>query len=287
MAWFRKEKKPRQRVREKLEIPPDAWEKCEACGLTDLREKFIRNLNVCPSCDFHRRIRAIEYANILLDDGSLEETEVDMKSIDPLSFPEYPARLKKALTNVGDGDAILTCTGLLGEMPVNLGVMDFAFMGGSMGSVVGEKIARLGQRSLERKYPLVIISASGGARMQEGVLSLMQMAKAAAMLSQLAERRIPYVSILTNPTTGGVSASYAMLGDAILAEPGAVIGFAGPRVIKQTIGQDLPEGFQTAEFLLDHGIVDSVSHRRDLKKTVGQLLRHMSGKPAATGWATS
>ena len=287
MAWFRKEKKPRQRVREKLEIPPDAWEKCEACGHTDLREKFIRNLNVCPSCDFHRRIRAIEYANILLDDGSLEETEVDMKSIDPLSFPEYPARLKKALTNVGDGDAILTCTGLLGEMPVNLGVMDFAFMGGSMGSVVGEKIARLGQRSLERKYPLVIISASGGARMQEGVLSLMQMAKAAAMLSQLAERRIPYVSILTNPTTGGVSASYAMLGDAILAEPGAVIGFAGPRVIKQTIGQDLPEGFQTAEFLLDHGIVDSVSHRRDLKKTVGQLLRHMSGKPAATGWATS
>ena len=287
MAWFRKEKKPRQRVREKLEIPPDAWEKCEACGNTDLREKFIRNLNVCPSCDFHRRIRAIEYANILLDDGSLEETEVDMKSIDPLSFPEYPARLKKALTNVGDGDAILTCTGLLGEMPVNLGVMDFAFMGGSMGSVVGEKIARLGQRSLERKYPLVIISASGGARMQEGVLSLMQMAKAAAMLSQLAERRIPYVSILTNPTTGGVSASYAMLGDAILAEPGAVIGFAGPRVIKQTIGQDLPEGFQTAEFLLDHGIVDSVSHRRDLKKTVGQLLRHMSGKPAATGWATS
>ena len=287
MAWFRKEKKPRQRVREKLEIPPDAWEKCEACGNTDLREKFIRNLNVCPSCDFHRRIRAIEYANILLDDGSLEETEVDMKSVDPLSFPEYPARLKKALTNVGDGDAILTCTGLLGEMPVNLGVMDFAFMGGSMGSVVGEKIARLGQRSLERKYPLVIISASGGARMQEGVLSLMQMAKAAAMLSQLAERRIPYVSILTNPTTGGVSASYAMLGDAILAEPGAVIGFAGPRVIKQTIGQDLPEGFQTAEFLLDHGIVDSVSHRRDLKKTVGQLLRHMSGKPAATGWATS
>ncbi len=287
MAWFRKEKKPRQRVREKLEIPPDAWEKCEACGHTDLREKFIRNLNVCPACDFHRRIRAIEYANILLDDGSLEETEVDMKSIDPLSFPEYPARLKKALTNVGDGDAILTCTGLLGEMPVNLGVMDFAFMGGSMGSVVGEKIARLGQRSLERKYPLVIISASGGARMQEGVLSLMQMAKAAAMLSQLAERRIPYVSILTNPTTGGVSASYAMLGDAILAEPGAVIGFAGPRVIKQTIGQDLPEGFQTAEFLLDHGIVDSVSHRRDLKKTVGQLLRHMSGKPAATGWATS
>jgi acetyl-CoA carboxylase carboxyl transferase subunit beta len=287
MAWFRKEKKPRRPSRERLEIPADAWEKCEACGHTDLREKFIRNLNVCPECDFHRRIRAAEYVAILLDDGSVEETESDLRSTDPLGFPEYPQRLKKALAGVGDTDAILTVGGTLGEMPVNLGVMDFAFMGGSMGSVVGEKIARLGQRSLERKYPLVIVSASGGARMQEGVLSLMQMAKTAAVLAQLAERRIPYVSILTNPTTGGVSASYAMLGDAILAEPGAVIGFAGPRVIKQTIGQDLPEGFQTAEFLLDHGMVDSVVHRRDLKKTVGQLLRHMSGKPAASGWAST
>jgi acetyl-CoA carboxylase carboxyl transferase subunit beta len=177
-------------------------------------------------------------------------------------------------------------SGLLGGLPVNLGVMDFSFMGGSMGSVVGEKIARLGQRSLEKKYPLIIISASGGARMQEGVLSLMQMAKTSAMLSQLHERRIPYVSILTNPTTGGVSASYAMLGDAIIAEPGAVIGFAGARVIKQTLGQDLPEGFQTAEFLLEHGMVDSVVHRRDLKATLGRLLRHMSGKPAAQGWDT-
>ena len=181
---------------------------------------------------------------------------------------------------------MVTVSGTLGEMPLNIGVMDFAFMGGSMGSVVGEKLARLGQRSLERKYPLVIVSASGGARMQEGVLALRQMAKVSAMLSMLAERRIPYISILTNPTTGGVSASYAMLGDAILAEPGAVIGFAGPRVIKQTIGQDLPEGFQTADFLLDHGMLDSVVHRRDLKRTVGQLLRHMSGKPAATGWTS-
>jgi acetyl-CoA carboxylase carboxyl transferase subunit beta len=172
-------------------------------------------------------------------------------------------------------------------MPVNIGAMDFAFMGGSMGSVVGEKIARLGQRSLEKKWPLILISASGGARMQEGVLSLMQMAKTSALLAQLSERRIPYVSILTNPTTGGVSASYAMLGDAILAEPGAVIGFAGPRVIKQTLGQDLPEGFQTAEFLLTHGMVDRVVHRHQLKRTVGQLLRHMSGKPAAVGWASS
>lgn len=287
MAWFRKEKKPRQPKGARLEIPADVWEKCEACGHTDIRENFTKLFNVCPNCDFHRRIRALDYINILLDDGSIEETEADLRSVDPLSFPEYPARLKKALTNAGDSDAIVTASGTMEKMPVNLAVMDFAFMGGSMGSVVGEKIARLGQRSLEKKFPLIIVSASGGARMQEGVLSLMQMAKTSAVLSQLAERRIPYVSILTNPTTGGVSASYAMLGDAILAEPGAVIGFAGPRVIKQTLGQDLPEGFQTAEFLLDHGMVDSVVHRAQLKVTVGQLLRHMSGKPAATGWASS
>src|SRR6185437_12612221 len=206
---------------------------------------------------------------------------------DPLGFPEYTQRLKKATANAGDSDAMIAAAGTLGDMPISLGVMDFAFMGGSLGSVVGEKITRLGLRSLERKYPLVLVSASGGARMQEGVLSLMQMAKAAAILSQLGERRIPYVSILTNPTTGGVSASYAMLGDAILAEPGAVIGFAGPRVIKQTIGQDLPEGFQTAEFLLEHGIVDIVVPRHELKPTVGRLLRHMSGKPAATGWLST
>jgi acetyl-CoA carboxylase carboxyl transferase subunit beta len=270
-----------------LEIPPDAWEKCEACGHTDLREKFIRNLNVCPNCDFHRRIRAVDYVNLLLDDNSYDELDVEIRSVDPLQFPEYPARLKKALANAGDYDALMSVSGNLGGMPINLGVMDFAFMGGSMGSVVGAKIARLGQRSLERKYPLVLVSASGGARMQEGVLSLMQMAKTSALLAQLAERRIPYVSVLTNPTTGGVSASFAMLGDAIVAEPGAVIGFAGPRVIKQTIGQDLPEGFQTAEFLLDHGMLDVVSHRRDLKSSVGGLLRHMSGQPAATSWVSS
>jgi len=287
MAWFRKEKKPRQPVRERLEIPPDIWEKCEACDHTDIREKFQRNLNVCPACDYHRRLRAFEYVNALLDEGTAGELEDSLRSIDPLGFPDYPARLKRAIKNAGDQDAILTVTGLLGGLPVNLGVMDFSFMGGSMGSVVGEKIARLGLRSLEKKYPLILISASGGARMQEGVLSLMQMAKTSAVLSQLHERRIPYVSILTNPTTGGVSASYAMLGDAIIAEPGAVIGFAGPRVIKQTLGQDLPEGFQTAEFLLDHGMVDMVTHRKELKTTLGRLLRHMSGKPAAQGWATA
>jgi acetyl-CoA carboxylase carboxyl transferase subunit beta len=287
MAWFRKDKKPRPLRAKRLEIPPDAWEKCEACDHTDIREKFERNHNVCPSCDYHRRIRAHEYVAILLDEGSIDEKDVELASVDPLGFPEYEGRLKKALAKAGEHDAILTVSGTMDQMPVNLGVMDFAFMGGSMGSVVGEKIARLGQRSLEKKWPLIIVSASGGARMQEGVLSLMQMAKSSAMLAQLAERRIPYLSILTNPTTGGVSASYAMLGDAILAEPGAVIGFAGPRVIKQTLGQDLPEGFQTAEFLLTHGMVDRVVHRHQLKRTVGQLLRHMSGKPAAIGWSST
>jgi acetyl-CoA carboxylase carboxyl transferase subunit beta len=286
MAWFRKEKKPRQPRRERLEIPADVWEKCEACGHTDIREKFERNLNVCPECDYHRRIRAIEYVNLLLDDAQYEELDPELRSVDPLSFPEYPQRITRATQNAGEADAIMTVTGTLGSMPLFLGVMDFAFMGGSMGSVVGEKISRMGQRSLERKYPLVLVSASGGARMQEGVLSLMQMAKTSAVLSQLAERRIPYISVLTNPTTGGVSASFAMLGDAIIAEPGAVVGFAGPRVIKQTIGQDLPEGFQTAEFLMEKGMLDAVVHRRDLKRTIGQLLRHMSDQPAAAGWTS-
>jgi acetyl-CoA carboxylase carboxyl transferase subunit beta len=285
MAWFRKEKKARQPRRERLEIPADIWEKCEACGHTDIGEKFARNFNVCPNCDFHRRIRAAEYAGILLDDNSMEEVEMDLRSLDPLGFPDYPQRLKKAIAKAGDSDALLACSGMIDSLPVNVGVMDFGFMGGSMGSVVGEKIARLGHRSLERKYPLVVVCASGGARMQEGVLSLMQMAKISAVLAMLADRRIPYISILTNPTMGGVSASYAVLGDAILAEPGAVIGFAGPRVIKQNLGQDLPDGFQTAEFLLEHGMVDSVVHRRTLKRTVSQLLRHMSGHPAAEATA--
>lgn len=248
---------------------------------------FVRNLNVCPNCDYHRRIRAHDYVNILLDEGTAEEHDADLRSIDPIGFPDYPQRLKKAHNNAGDSEALVSASGRLDGVPLNVCAMDFSFMGGSMGSVVGEKIARAGQRSLERKWPLIILSASGGARMQEGVLSLMQMAKTSAMLAALAERRIPYVSILTNPTTGGVSASFAMLGDAILAEPGAVIGFAGPRVIKQTIGQDLPEGFQTAEFLLEHGMLDAVVHRRELKNTVGRLLRHMTGQPASAGWVSA
>jgi acetyl-CoA carboxylase carboxyl transferase subunit beta len=276
MAWFRKEKKPRQPRREKHEIPADAWEKCENCGHTDIREKFVRNLNVCPSCDYHRRLRAIDYVNILLDDGTTEETETEIRSTDPLGFPEYPGRLTKAIAKSGEGDAILTFTGQLLELPVCLGVMDFAFMGGSMGSVVGEKIARLGQRSLERKHPLIVVCASGGARMQEGVLSLMQMAKISAALARLRTARLPYVSVLTDPTTGGVTASFAMLGDLNIAEPGALIGFAGPRVIEQTIRQSLPEGFQRSEFLLEHGFLDLVVQRSELKETIARCLRHLT-----------
>jgi acetyl-CoA carboxylase carboxyl transferase subunit beta len=286
MAWFKKERKPRISQRTKLEIPKDAWERCENCGHVDIRERFEKALNVCSECGHHRRFSAEEYIELLTDAGTWREFYANLRSQDPLGFESYSDRLIAAEKKAGATEAIYAGFGRLEGISYHLGVMNFAFMGGSMGSVLGEKIARLGQRSLERKYPLIVISASGGARMQEGVLSLMQMAKVAAVLAMLAERRIPYISILTNPTTGGVSASYAMLGDAILAEPGAVIGFAGPRVIKQTLGQDLPEGFQTSEFLLDHGMLDSVVHRRNLKRTVSQLLRHMSGRPAATGWTS-
>jgi acetyl-CoA carboxylase carboxyl transferase subunit beta len=278
MAWFKKERKPRPSVRERLEIPPDAWEKCDACGHIDIRDKFERALNVCPECGHHRRFSAEEYVELLTDEGSWRELYANLRSADPLGFEHYRQRLAAAQKKVGPSDAIYAGVGRLEGMPIHLGVMNFAFMGGSMGSVVGEKIARLARRSHEKKVPLVIVSTSGGARMQEGVLSLMQMAKTSAAIAQLHRDAIPYISILTDPTTGGVSASFAMQGDVILAEPGAVIGFAGQRVIKQTIGQDLPEGFQTAEFLVEHGQIDDVVPRGSLRDTTARLLRHMQGQ---------
>jgi len=281
MAWFKKERKPRTSERVRLEIPPDAWEKCEQCGHIDIKERFIRALNVCPNCGHHRRITAQEYIDLLVDEGSWHELFTDLKSADPLKFENYAERLKAAVKKAGPLDAIRAGYARLHGTPINLGVMDFSFMGGSMGSVVGEKIARMTRRSIDKRMPLIIVSASGGARMQEGVLSLMQMAKTSVVIAEQQQAAIPFISILTNPTTGGVSASYAMQGDAILAEPGAVIGFAGPRVIKQTIGQDLPEGFQTAEFLLEHGMLDAVVPRGELRDTTAQLLRHMTGaRPA-------
>jgi acetyl-CoA carboxylase carboxyl transferase subunit beta len=278
MAWFKKERKPRTSQRERLEIPADAWEKCDACGHIDIREKFEKALSVCPECGRHRRIPAEDYIQLLTDPGTWRELYAGLRSVDPLEFENYAERLKVAREKGGDGDAVYTGTARLDDLPFNLAVMNFAFMGGSMGSVVGEKIARLAKRSLEKKIPLVIVSTSGGARMQEGVLSLMQMAKTSAAIAQLQGASIPYISILTDPTTGGVSASFAMQGDVILAGPGAVIGFAGQRVIKQTIGQDLPDGFQTAEFLLEHGQIDDVVPRASLRDTTARLVRHMQGQ---------
>jgi acetyl-CoA carboxylase carboxyl transferase subunit beta len=275
MAWFKKERKPRTSQRERLEIPPDAWEKCDGCGHIDIREKFEKALNVCPECGRHRRISAEEYIDLLADRGTWRELYAGLRSVDPLNFENYSERLVGARKKGGEADAIYAGSARIDGRPFNLGVMNFAFMGGSMGAVVGEKIYRLARRSHEKKIPLVIISTSGGARMQEGVLSLMQMAKTSAAIGQLHRDSIPYISILTDPTTGGVSASFAMQGDVILAEPGAVIGFAGQRVIKQTIGQDLPEGFQTAEFLLEHGQIDDVVPRASLRDTTARLLRHM------------
>ena len=281
MAWFKKERKPRASERVKLEIPADAWEKCEECGHIDIKERFVRALNVCPNCGHHRRITAQDYIDLFVDEGSWHELDPELRSADPLRFESYTDRLKAAYKKAGPFDAIRSGFGRLDGIQINLGVMDFAFMGGSMGSVVGEKIARLAQRSIAKKAPLIIVSASGGARMQEGVLSLMQMAKTSVVLAEMGDKRIPFVSVLTNPTTGGVSASFAMQGDVILAEPGAVVGFAGPRVIKQTIGQDLPQGFQTSEFLLDHGMVDAVVPRSELRDTTSQLLRHTTGSRPA------
>ncbi len=280
MAWFKKERKPRVSQRERLEIPPDAWEKCDGCGHVDIREKFEKALNVCPECGRHRRIGAEEYIELLTDSGTWRELWSGLTSVDPLNFESYADRLTAARKKGGAADAIYTGTAKLAGRPFNLGVMNFAFMGGSMGAVVGEKIYRLARRSLEKKIPLVLVSTSGGARMQEGVISLMQLAKTSAAIAQLHREAVPYISILTDPTTGGVSASFAMQGDVILAEPGAVVGFAGQRVIKQTIGQDLPEGFQTAEFLLEHGQIDDVVPRGSLRETTARLLRHMQRQRA-------
>ena len=278
MAWFRKDRKPRRPSRERLDIPPDAWEKCPECGHVDIRDKFERALEVCPECGFHRRVSARSYIDLLLDDGSFSELYTDLQSANPLNFEGYADRLVRAQRKAGPHEAIITGHGTAENEKLNLGVMEFAFMGGSMGSVVGEKIARLTRRSIDEHVPLVLVSRSGGARMQEGVLSLMQLAKTSVMIAALKAERIPYISILTDPTTGGVSASFAMQGDINLAEPNAVIGFAGPRVIKQTIGQDLPEGFQTAEFLLEKGMVDLVIPRGQLRSTVVNLLKMMQGR---------
>jgi len=281
MAWFRK---PKQKLSgsDRRDLPSDVFDKCPECGEILYRARLEQNLFVCPECGYHNRISAEDYLRLLLDGGEYREQGLELHSADPLEFVDlkpYPDRLAAAERQYGDGDAVRTVTGALEGINVAVAVMDFAFIGGSMGSVVGEKIARLAGSALREHWPLVIVSTSGGARMMEGILSLMQMAKTAALLGQLHEAGIPFVSVLTDPTTGGVTASYAMLGDVHLAEPGALIGFAGPRVIEQTIKQELPAGFQRSEFLLEHGMVDMIVDRRELKASIARLLRLMLNLP--------
>ena len=282
MAWFRKDKKP-LKASDRRDLPGDVFNKCDGCGDILYREKLLRNLNVCPKCGFHLRITAEDYIGLLLDPGSFEERDTHLHSSDPLGFTDlrpYTVRVAAARKKAGVTDSVRTGSGELEGIPVCLAVMDFRFIAGSMGSVVGEKVARIGRLALEREDPLIIVSASGGARMMEGIFSLMQMAKTSAVLARLHDAGIPFISVLTDPTTGGVTASFAMLGDVNIAEPGALIGFAGPRVIEETIRQELPRGFQRSEFLLEHGMVDAVVDRRELKSTLALLLRHMS-----SGWA--
>ena len=279
MAWFRRAKKPKPIAadRPRSQVPEGLWVKCEGCREIIYSKELERNLRICPKCGYHFRLSARERIRLLLDDDEPRELWAMVRSSDPLEFKDskpYKGRLEQYRKSSGEQDAIVVVEGQLEEIPVILAVMEYRFMGGSMGSVVGEKIARAAEAAISRQCPLVVVSASGGARMQEGVLSLMQMAKISAVLARLRDHRIPYLSILTDPTTGGVTASFAMLGDLNIAEPGALIGFAGPRVIQQTIGEELPPGFQRSEFLLKRGFLDLVVKRTELKETVGRCLRH-------------
>ena len=275
MAWFRRSKENISSESQKKDTPEGLWTKCESCGEIVHKKVLAQNLWVCAKCSFHFRIGSKEYFYILLDDGSFKEMDRKMTSKDPLNFVDtkrYKDRIKDSIKKSGLNDAIRTGTGKIKKKEVVVACMDFAFIGGSMGSVVGEKVSRAIDKAWKTKTPLIIISSSGGARMMEAAYSLMQMAKTSARLARLSDAGIPYISVLTDPTTGGVTASYAMLGDFHIAEPGALIGFAGPRVIKQTIGKDLPQGFQKAEFVQDKGFVDLVVPRKDLKETLAKLL---------------
>jgi len=275
VPWFRRSKDKISPETQKKELPDGLWTKCPGCGEIIHNKQLESNLWTCLRCDHHFRIGSREYIKIILDKGSFKEINRKMRSADPLEFEDtkkYKDRIAETIKKQDLYDSVRTGTGKIEGREIAFGCMDFNFIGGSMGSVVGEKIARIADKSFKSKIPLVIISQSGGARMMEGAFSLMQMAKTSSRLARLAEYHIPYISILTDPTTGGTTASYAMLGDFNIAEPKALIGFAGPRVIKQTIGRDLPEGFQRSEFLLEKGFVDIVSHRKELRSTINNLL---------------
>ncbi len=271
--WFKRKKENIKPPEGKKEIPDGVWMKCESCGEVLFRKELKANLSVCPHCDFHFRITSKDYIDLLVDDGSFKEYDVNLLPKDPLGFRGYKDKVKATQQKTGLKEAIICGSAKIEGIKVQLCVMDFRFIGGSMGSVVGEKVKRSIYRAIKSKQPLVIISASGGARMHEGILSLMQMAKTSAALAELEKAGLPYISVLTNPTTAGVMASYASLGDVVIAEPGALLGFAGPRVIQQTIKQELPPGFQRSEFMLKHGMIDMIVSRKDLRTTIVKLLR--------------
>ncbi|HTV58920.1 MAG TPA: acetyl-CoA carboxylase, carboxyltransferase subunit beta [Verrucomicrobiae bacterium] len=279
MTWFKRDKKPIENPTpsdERRVRTEGLWTKCPSCRSIIWKKDLEAGWEVCPKCEHHFRLDSRRRINLLLDEEPWTERDADLASSDPLEFSDtkpYAQRLKDAQKKLGMKDAILTAEGKLNGRAVICCSMEFGFIGGSMGAVVGEKVARAVERSIELKAPLIIVSCSGGARMMEGTVSLMQLAKVSAALARLDEARVPFISVLTDPTTGGVTASYAMLGDLNIAEPGALIGFAGPRVIEQTIRQKLPEGFQTAEFLLEHGFLDAVVPRKELKTYIGNALR--------------
>ncbi|MCZ6515093.1 MAG: acetyl-CoA carboxylase, carboxyltransferase subunit beta [Acidobacteria bacterium] len=275
MAWFRKEKAPLEAPKEKPVMTEGLWEKCGGCKQILWKKDLDGNLQCCPKCDHHFRMGAEERLKMLFDGGRYVEHDRELSSTDPLRFADsksYQDRLRAAEKSSGLKDALISADGLIEGQPVILCAMEFRFVGGSMGAVVGEKITRAIERCIELKLPLIVVSCSGGARMMEGAVSLMQMAKISAALGRLDKVRKPYISVLTDPTTGGVTASFAMLGDLNVAEPGALVGFAGPRVIEQTIRQKLPEGFQRSEFLLEHGMVDAVVPRKNLKTYLSHSL---------------
>ncbi|MFQ5706236.1 MAG: acetyl-CoA carboxylase, carboxyltransferase subunit beta [bacterium] len=273
MDWFKRAKLGL--TPQKRKDMPNLWVKCQGCNEIIYKRELERNSYVCAKCQFHFRIKSSDYMSILLDDGKFEEFNTNIASVDVLKFralKRYSDQLKDAAKKTGVNDAMRTGFGTIHGHPLVLCLMDFSFIGGSMGSVVGEKIARAIDKALEKRMALIIVSTSGGARMMEGALSLMQMAKTSGRLARLSDAGLLFISILTDPTTGGVTASYAMLGDIILAEPGALIGFAGPRVIKQTIGQDLPNGFQRSEFQLKHGFVDAIVSRQEMREVLKEIL---------------
>lgn len=283
MSWFTKERVGIEKSDgKKVSFPDGMWVKCPGCSETLLSKDLETNLQVCPKCGYHFRISARKRLEALLDGGAWQEFDAGLTSVDFLEFKDaksYQDRINAALSKGGAKDAVICVEGAIEELPVQVSCFDFSFMGGSMGSVVGEKITRSIERGLQKRQPVIIISASGGARMQESILSLMQMAKTSAALAKLKRAGIPFVSLLTDPTTGGVTASFAMLGDVNIAEPKALIGFAGPRVIEQTIRQKLPEGFQRAEYLLDHGMIDAIIPRNEMRSKLASILK-MLHRPA-------